>query len=228
MSSPATQPPEEQKTEKKKDRPTLVVGLDWSMMSPAAVAQLWSAEGVLEKTWAMCFMQRRATPHSMKYVLTPTFVLTEWPMCEDENEDPSCKSRWGLCRHHYSRLYDWLADIDTSRDTPLIIDRHGYIEDYAYGCKKTNSFTKLAEDAGCMMDMLQQDFGIEAVPLPISTIKKSFSGKGNATKADMYQAYLRLGFPPLTDALRCQPDQNPLSDVVDALAVARLGWCQNE
>ena len=200
-------------------RPRLVVGLDWSVTSPAAAAQLYSSDGKLQHTWAMCFQQRRATPQQTVHQPTETFTLTEWPMYNHRQD----KTRWGVVNYHTCCFIEWMKNICNY----YTCDCDFFIEDYAYGVKKTSSFSKLAEDAGVVMHKIYVRWLQDTHALAISSIKKFWSGNGAARKGEMYEAYKRRGYPDLLEPLRCpHPDANPVSDIVDAIAVAGLGWSQ--
>lgn len=209
----ATPPPEE-----KTSRSTLYLGLDWSMSSPAAAARLYSPTGTLMNTWLMCFQQRRATAQETVHAFpSHSIEITEWPMYDCEGN----KSRWGVVAHHCDSLFDWMSKIMWKHADEA--DVKVFIEDYAFGCKKTNSFSKLAEDAGCASLRLFNFLNIEPVPVNIARVKKHWSGSGAATKLGMYEAWKARGLPELRDALRCSPGDNPYSDLVDALAVLEAG-----
>lgn len=211
--APAAAPLAEMKT------PKLVIGLDWSMHSPAAAARLYSAEGTLQQTWLMCFQQRRATPQAQVTTVTPLIELTEYPMYDIIEQ----KGRWAVLAHHCHCLQLWVGSVRYGGTMPNNLEVQVFIEDYAFGVRKSASFTKLAEDAGCALHTLFRLLNVEATPVNICKVKKMWTGSGAADKLLMYHGWLKRGLPELRDTLRCAPGDNPYSDVVDALAVLETG-----
>lgn len=212
-------------SEETKSKSTLFLALDWSMASPAAAARLYSPEGRLMNTWLMCFQQRRATPQKLVHRPEETFEVTVFPMYNMEGH----KGRWDVVKHHCDSLQHWFVTL--FNDLRVEVNIKAFIEDYAYGVKKTNSFTKLAEDAGCAQLTLASIFSdvhfqhapLLITPVNIKTVKKFWTGSGDADKMQMYHGWLKRGLAELRDALRCNPGDNPYSDIVDAVAVLETG-----
>lgn len=61
--------------------------------------------------------------------------------------------------------------------------------------------------------------------LPVTTIKKFATGKGNATKEGMCRAFANEGLW-LDKILPCPLGKSPLADLVDAYYIAKLGFSQ--
>lgn len=216
MAAPAKMETEvEAERQEEKKRPKLIFGLDWSMTSPAAAARLFASDGRLVHTWLMCFQQRRATQELVEHKVSPEMTLTVFPMYPASGE----KGRWAVLAHHMNCLDEWTDRMVITS----VADITAYIEDYAFGVKKTNSFSKLCEDGGSACLAMYRMFCIDPKPVAISKVKKHWSGNGAATKDMMYRAWLRRGLSELRDLLRCSPGDNPYSDVVDALAVLETG-----
>ena len=98
------------------------------------------------------------------------------------------------------------------------------IEGYSYQSNATEADSILKELGGCLRFMMctMQHTILE---IPPSTVKKLFSGQGGADKTDMYQAYVeryRLSdlFTNMHVKRPLKNIPNPISDLVDALAVA--------
>jgi len=98
------------------------------------------------------------------------------------------------------------------------------IEGYSYQSSATEAESILKELGGCLRYLLcnMQHIILE---IPPSTVKKIFSAQGGADKNDMYQAYIeKYKLSDLFSSMNVKrPPKNipnPISDLVDALAVA--------
>lgn len=91
-----------------------------------------------------------------------------------------------------------------------------YIEDYAYS-RNNSSSTPLIEATGILKCALQAQ-GIEYQTVSIQTIKKFATGKGNATKDMMYEAWVKDTGIELPN-----PGKSPSADIVDAYYIYKLG-----
>lgn len=91
------------------------------------------------------------------------------------------------------------------------------IEGYSFASQSGRAFD-LGENGGLLKWKLYKN-NIDFKIAPPTTLKKSFSGKGNAKKLDMYEAFLQKtnGFD-LANLLNSNPDNNPISDIVDSYA----------
>lgn len=167
----------------------------------------------------MAFNQR--TNHPVSHLHDPRLTVRLEPHFPASGQ----KGRWAMCRHHADSLVRFLTTIRDALPPPVQV--RIWIEDYAYGYarKRTNCLTKLAEDVGVVLTALYDAFGVEAVPVPIASIKTAWCGKGNATKRDMYHEYLRRGCPHIMSFVHNDiPDDNPTSDIVDAIALLSRQW----
>ena len=103
------------------------------------------------------------------------------------------------------------------------------IEGYSYSSRPTQADSILKELGGCLRrDLCRLDYNITEIPP--STIKKYFTGMGNAKKLDMYKWWRNeYKLPCLYRLLGlCQEDKtlpekdipHPIEDIVDSFAVA--------
>lgn len=99
---------------------------------------------------------------------------------------------------------------------------HITLEDYSYGSK--GKVFNLAENCGLLKHKLWKAGYIIDTVAP-SALKKFATGKGNAKKEQMYDAFLALGYPDINATLSPKKTVigNPVSDVVDSFYLALLG-----
>ena len=96
----------------------------------------------------------------------------------------------------YSQIADWVVDIIKTHTKEYQI-KHGYfywpgdapiqIEDYSYG--STGRVFHIAENLGLLKYKLKMECGWDYTLLPPSVIKKHATGKGNANKELMLNAF---------------------------------------
>lgn len=96
-----------------------------------------------------------------------------------------------------------------------------YIENYSYTGHSSSTHI-LAEGCGILKWKLWRD-GYVVTPLSVSQIKKFGSGKGNATKLQMFNAFENER-SSLHAQLPCDPGKSPLADCIDAYYIAKLGF----
>lgn len=94
------------------------------------------------------------------------------------------------------------------------------LEDYAMGAK--GKVFHIAENTGILKYKLW-DNGIQVHTVPPTTAKKYFSGKGNASKEDMYDAFYQNTNVNLEEIMNVQSKDSPISDVVDSYAMMCYG-----
>lgn len=98
------------------------------------------------------------------------------------------------------------------------------MEGYAFGARSSSS-SKLHEIGGILKYRIHEK-GYEMEELPPTSLKKHFTGLGNASKCEMYNRFVELGFPMLMSEFgftEIDSDKgdipNPIQDVVDACAL---------
>ena len=94
-----------------------------------------------------------------------------------------------------------------------------FLEDYAYGA--TGRVFHIAENGGILKYKLSE-FQTETVPPTV--IKKFATGKGNASKDDMLDAWKK---EENTFQLP-QETGNPASDIIDAYFICKYGFTQTQ
>ena len=91
------------------------------------------------------------------------------------------------------------------------------IEDYAL--RAVGKIADIAEATGILKAILQVQLEIPVFPYPPTSIKKTFSGKGNANKEVMASAFFeREGFQ-MHEEIGGKLGGNPASDLIDSYAV---------
>ena len=96
-----------------------------------------------------------------------------------------------------------------------------YIEGYSFGSKGQAIF-QIAENGGILKYRLQKKFTCKTI-VP-SVVKKLATGKGNADKQKMYEAFTKTQGVDLMKALDQQTLNNPITDIVDSYYIMRAGF----
>lgn len=101
---------------------------------------------------------------------------------------------------------------------------HVYIENYSYSSHSSSTHI-LAEGCGLLKHKIWKErFRLET--LPVTSIKKFATGKGNSPKELMCQSFANEQ-SWLSDVLRCPEGKSPLADLVDAYFIAKMGFHQS-
>ena len=119
----------------------------------------------------------------------------------------------------YETIADWAAD-------KLIGCRHVSLEGYAYNA--TGRVFHIAENTGVLKYKLYQ-MSLPVDIIPPSEIKKVATGKGNASKEKMYEAFFEETGIPLSSLLgmtrlKAEPQKikSPVSDIVDSFYICKF------
>ena len=122
-------------------------------------------------------------------------------------------SEWNEDMERYQSIADWAIDI--LKDVKQVA-----LEGYAYSA--TGKVFHIAENTGVLKYKLFQE-GIPVTIMPPTEVKKFGSGKGNADKAMMHQAFIKETGIDLKTLMT--PDKkdvtSPVSDVVDAYFICK-------
>lgn len=124
-------------------------------------------------------------------------------------------------QQRYENIASWVTGILSNFDKKEISI---LIEDYSFGSK--GRVFNLAENCGILKYVLYKQ-GYKFFTVPPTVIKKYATGKGNATKEKMYEAFVRdtQGDLPFTDLHNIiSPTTklgSPTTDIVDAWYIAR-------
>lgn len=96
------------------------------------------------------------------------------------------------------------------------------LEGYSYG-SKSSSMTSIAENTGLLKHKMWKQ-GIEFITPAPTSVKKLFTGKGNANKELMYNIGLQNDptIPKVDTLYGWNIDSNPMSDIVDSYAMVHF------
>ena len=97
-----------------------------------------------------------------------------------------------------------------------------FIEGYSYGSKGQALF-QIAENCGILKYNLQER-NISYDTVVPSVVKKGATGKGNADKDMMYEAFVKETKIDLKKLLDTDKVGNPVSDIADAYFIKKVGY----
>jgi hypothetical protein len=122
--------------------------------------------------------------------------------------------------HRYDNLSSWSIDIVAKADVV-------FVEGYAFGA--VGRVFQIAENAGLLKYFMWK----RGVPFDVfapSEIKKHATGKGNATKDKLYDAFVAETGVDIRQELGIVGvnDWNPVSDIVDSYYIAKLGFMKEK
>ena len=118
----------------------------------------------------------------------------------------------------FSNISMWALDIihKYKKDTAQV-----FVEGYSFGSKGQAVF-QIAENGGILKYRLQKRFTCKTI-VP-SVVKKLATGKGNADKQKMYEAFTKTQGVDLMKAFDQQTLNNPVTDVIDSYYIMRAGY----
>ena len=185
-----------------------LAGIDYSLTSPAIC--VWKGtDDNRQFNFDMCDVYylettqrlKRATPHEILNLHAGTYP--EW-----ETEE-----------QRHDLLSDWTMNIISGCQV--------FIEGYAFATSGKSYVRSVAENSGLLkhkMYKVKQVF----TSIPPSVIKKYATGKGNANKDLMYDAFSEESNTPsdLQKTLRPKSNKltNPITDIVDSYWICKYGW----
>ena len=172
-----------------------VVGIDYSLTSPCVCVSR-------DKTFSnsfFYFLNDRKSVHGKVYNI----------FGESHEEYLTDQQR-------YENIASWVMSILCNLDKEEVVI---LIEDYSFGSK--GRVFNLAENCGILKYMLYKT-GYKFFTVPPTVIKKYATGKGNATKEKMYEAFVKDTFVDLHSILSPTTKLgSPTTDIVDAWYIAR-------
>jgi len=121
----------------------------------------------------------------------------------------------------YNNIANWVIDIIKSYEKHPIIQ----IEDYSFG--STGRVFHIAENLGLLKYKLKMECGWDYTLLPPSVIKKFATGKGNANKELMLDAFEKDTGTNLAQVFDTT-SKSPVSDVADAYFICKYGESSSE
>ena len=183
-----------------------IAGIDYSLTSPAIC--VWKSTDDRLFNFDDCALyyleipkRRGPTPHGILNI-----HATPYPEWKTEEE-----------RHEL--LSNWTMSIITGCEV--------FIEGYAFATSGTSHVRSIAENTGLLkhkMHKVKQTF----TSVPPTVIKKYATGKGNANKEIMYDAFCAEILTPLDLKSRLTPKstklRNPVTDIVDSYFICKYGW----
>jgi len=126
---------------------------------------------------------------------------------------------WDTEEQRHDLLTDWTMSIIQGCEV--------FIEGYAFATSGKSHVRSVAENTGLLkhkMYKANQSF----TSIPPTVIKKYATGKGNANKEVMYEAFSAELLTPTDLQERLRPNSkklsNPVTDLVDAYFIAKWGW----
>jgi len=124
---------------------------------------------------------------------------------------------WDNDLQRYHGLANWVINCCITAISP---ERpKAYIEDYAYAA--TGRVFHIAENMAILKDTLTK-WGIKYEMIAPTVIKKYATGKGNANKEKMYDAFTDETNRKLLDEFGIKLN-NPITDIVDSYYIAKYG-----
>src|SRR6056300_1091110 len=119
----------------------------------------------------------------------------------------------------FSQISDWVFDI--LKDT-FHKQQEVFIEGYSFGSKGQGIF-QIAENCGILKYRLQENKIPYDTVVP-SVVKKGATGKGNADKDMMYEAFVKETNIDLKQIFDTEKVGNPISDIADSYFIQKVGY----
>ena len=173
----------------------ICVGIDYSLTSPC-----------------VCVSRDKTFSNSFFYFLNDrkSVVGKHLNILGEEHED------YLTDQERYENIASWVLAIlaDFNKEEIVIL-----IEDYSFGSK--GRVFNLAENCGILKYMLFKN-GYRFFTVAPTVVKKYATGKGNATKEKMYEAFVNDTFVDLHSIISPTTKLgSPTTDIVDAWYIAR-------
>ena len=117
----------------------------------------------------------------------------------------------------FKNISDFVFDVINQTYLPQI-----FIEGYSFGSKGQGLF-QIAENCGILKYRLLQK-GYSYTTVVPSVVKKGATGKGNADKDMMYEAFVKETKINLKKLFDTEKVGNPISDIVDSYFIQKVGY----
>jgi len=185
-----------------------LAGIDYSLTSPAIC--VWKEKNDNRQfNFNMCTIHYLETPQRLGRA-APHEILN---LCAHEYPE------WETEEQRHDLLSDWAMSIISGCQV--------FIEGYAFATSGKSYVRSVAENSGLLkhkMYKANQTF----TSIPPTVIKKYATGKGNANKDLMYDAFSKECVAPvgLQKTLRPKSNKlsNPTTDIVDSYWICKYGW----
>ena len=175
------------------------IGIDYSLTSPAI-----HIDDIRSGTFSFHYLTSKK----------------KWIGRQGENITGYEHKEWNDPIERFTYISDFVMDLlsNYKQNQPII-----FIEGYSFGSKGQGVF-QIAENCGILKyRLLEKDYGYHTV-VP-SVVKKGATGKGNADKDMMYEAFVKeLPEYNLKKILDTEKTGNPLSDIVDSYFIKKVGY----
>jgi len=185
-----------------------IAGIDYSLTSPAIC--VWKEKDDNRQfNFNMCDVYYLETAQRLKRA-TPHEIL---------NLHADIYPEWETEEQRHDLLSDWAMSIVQGCTV--------FIEGYAFATSGKSHVRSVAENSGLLKHKMYK--GHQTVTsVPPTVIKKYATGKGNANKELMYDAFSKQCVAPveLQKTLRPKSNKltNPTTDIVDAYWICKYGW----
>ena len=183
-----------------------IAGVDYSLTSPAICVRKSEDDRIFDfDSCDVYYMEtasrQRTTTHGILNLHSE--IYPEW-----ETEE-----------QRHDLLSDWAMSILQGCEV--------FIEGYAFATSGKSHVRSVAENTGLLKHKLYKSKH-QYTSVPPSVVKKYATGRGNANKEVMYEAFnAELVTPPdLQQRLKPKSKKlsNPVTDIVDAYFIAKWGW----
>ena len=139
--------------------------------------------------------------------------------CGIDNIKAEAYPEWNCEEERHDKLSTWAYHIVQGCDEV-------FIEGYAFATAAQAGVRSIAENTGLLKHKMWKN-KVLFNSFPPTVIKKFATGKGNANKELMYEAFIGEALTPTDLKERLTPTatkvKNPISDIVDAYFIAKCG-----
>ena len=192
----------------------IYVGIDYSMTSPAICIL---TEKVIEFHYWITETQHKVSlvnQQIKEFISEDGLVFKLFPYIKENN--PS----WNNDIERFMSLAVWSNSIiDIVKETYQTHDVKIAIEGYSFGSSGARVF-QIAENCGILKFSFEQN-KYQWNVVPPTQIKKFATGKGNANKEKMEEAFVeKMKFSPRDWVHQTKKQMNPSSDIIDAYFIA--------
>jgi len=187
----------------------IIAGIDYSLTSPAICVWKSTDDDDGFFNFDDCDLYYLENPRKRRGA-TPPGIL-------NLHADPY--PEWKTEEERHEELSKWAMNIVQGCEV--------FIEGYAFATSGTSHVRSIAENTGLLkhkMHKVKQTF----TSVPPTVIKKYATGKGNANKEIMYDAFCAEILTPSDLKSRLTPKstklRNPVTDIVDSYFICKYGW----
>ena len=176
----------------------IIAGIDYSMSSPAICIHQgdeWSFSNC--SFYYLTNKKKFATPKHPFY--------------------PTIHDNFDTQEERFDNISTWAL-----KTLPDNVNTKVFLEGYAFGAKGV--VFQIGENTGILKHKLWKTYENPLQVLQPSAIKKFATGKGNANKEVMYEAFIKETSCNLQGHFLCKIGESPMSDIVDSYYIAKFGF----